>query len=128
MKSPLPGGHARRNKTVSELGTTRHLLRPAQAHCSLLCDALHRASSNPERPSTLQNPAALRKLPSHLPFGRIVDSRPARTSMRLSTANTLITIKHRAARHGEALRYKVPPGADHGQARRTVEVTCVSTA
>src|SRR6516165_3415809 len=44
---------------------------------NLLCDALHRASPDPERPRHLQDAHALRKLLSHLPFGRAVDLRPA---------------------------------------------------
>src|SRR5215813_7404139 len=37
---------------------------------SLLCDALHRASPDPEGRSHLQDTHAFRKLVSHLPFGR----------------------------------------------------------
>src|SRR6516164_4512697 len=44
---------------------------------NLLCDALHRASPDPERPRHLQDAHALRKLPSHLPLGRAVDLRSA---------------------------------------------------
>jgi len=43
----------------------------------LLCDAPHRASSDAERPRHLQDTHTLRKLPSHLPFGRAVYLRPA---------------------------------------------------
>src|SRR6516164_2159244 len=44
---------------------------------NLLCDALHRASPDPEGPSHLQDTHAFRKLVSHLPFGRIIYLRPA---------------------------------------------------
>src|SRR6516165_5176069 len=44
---------------------------------NLLCDALHRASPDPERPRHLQDAHALRKLLSHLPFGRAIYLRPA---------------------------------------------------
>src|SRR6516165_5730567 len=44
---------------------------------NLLCDALHRASPDPERLGNLQDTHALRKLPSHLPLGRAVYLRPA---------------------------------------------------
>src|SRR5262245_66119174 len=43
----------------------------------LLCDALHRASPKPERFRHLQDTRTLRKLLSHLTFGRAVDLRPA---------------------------------------------------
>jgi hypothetical protein len=41
----------------------------------LLCDALHRASPDPERSGDLQDTHTLRKLLSHFPFD--VDLRPA---------------------------------------------------
>src|SRR6516164_4667527 len=44
---------------------------------NLLCDALHRATSDPEGPSHLQDTHAFRKLVSHLPLGRAVDLRSA---------------------------------------------------
>src|SRR5215468_10963059 len=44
---------------------------------NLLCDALHRASPDPEGPSHLQDTHAFRKLVSHLPFGRTIYLRPA---------------------------------------------------
>src|SRR6516164_2237731 len=44
---------------------------------NLLCDALHRASPDPERPRHLQDAHALRKLLSHLPFGHAVYLRAA---------------------------------------------------
>src|SRR6516225_7435795 len=44
---------------------------------NLLCDALHRASPDPEGPSHLQDTHTLRKLLSHLAFGRAVYLRPA---------------------------------------------------
>src|SRR5215813_12771048 len=43
----------------------------------LLCDALRRASPDPEGPSHLQDTHAFRKLVSHLPFGRTIYLRPA---------------------------------------------------
>src|SRR5262249_32778516 len=39
---------------------------------NLLCDAMDRASPDPERPRHLQDAHALRKLFSHLPFGRTI--------------------------------------------------------
>src|SRR5215471_9114168 len=53
------------------------LLRPSRAHCSLLCDALHRESPDPERLGHLQDTHTLRKLLSHPAFGRAVDLRSA---------------------------------------------------
>ena len=53
------------------------MLRPSRAYSSLLCDALHRASSDAERPRHLQDAHALRKLPSYLSFSRLVYLRPA---------------------------------------------------
>src|SRR5215469_8586502 len=44
---------------------------------NLLCDALHRASPDPEGPRHLQDTHAFRKLVSHLPFGRTIYLRPA---------------------------------------------------
>src|SRR5262249_34567112 len=44
---------------------------------NLLCDALHRASPDPEGPSHLQDTHAFRKLLSHLAFGRAIYLRPA---------------------------------------------------
>src|SRR5262245_11447124 len=44
---------------------------------NLLCDALHRASPDAERLRALQNAHTLRKLLSHLPFGRAIYLRPA---------------------------------------------------
>jgi hypothetical protein len=42
-----------------------------------LCDALYRASAEPERPGDLQDTHTLRKLLSHLPLGGGVNLRPA---------------------------------------------------
>src|SRR5262249_37561558 len=44
---------------------------------NLLCDALDRASPDPERPGHLQDAHAFRKLVSDLAFGRAVYLRPA---------------------------------------------------
>src|SRR6516162_8305065 len=44
---------------------------------NLFCDALHRASPDPERLGHLQNTHTLREQPSHLPFGHAVDLRAA---------------------------------------------------
>jgi hypothetical protein len=44
---------------------------------TLVCDALHRASSDTERLGHPQNTHALSKLLPHLAFGRAVDLRPA---------------------------------------------------
>src|SRR5262249_54213274 len=58
-------------------GDHSSLLRPSRAHCSLLCDALHRARPEPERLGHLQHTHTLRKLLSHPALGRAVDLRPA---------------------------------------------------
>src|SRR5215471_10463076 len=44
---------------------------------NLLCDALHRASPDPEGPSHLHDTHAFRKLVSHLPFDRTIYLGPA---------------------------------------------------
>jgi hypothetical protein len=69
----------------------------------LVGDALHRASPDAERPGDLQDPHTLRKLPSHLPFGRAVTfGRPSLTPWaraRLSPA-FIDTLERRRPRTG----------------------------
>src|SRR5262245_48335336 len=77
MESPPYRGVKRAVTNCWWAGNHSSLLRPSRAHCSLLCDALHRASPEPERLGHLQDTHTLRKLLSHLPFGRDVYLRPA---------------------------------------------------
>src|SRR5262249_1821788 len=68
----LPTGG--RGRTYNFAISTKMAVLPST---NLVGDALYRASPNPERPRHLQDAHALRKLLSHLPFGRAVYLRPA---------------------------------------------------
>src|SRR5262249_30311061 len=75
-KSPLPG-IKRAVTNCWWAGDHSSLLRPSQAHCSFLRDALHRASPNAKGLGQPQDTHTLGKLLSHLSLGRPVDLRPA---------------------------------------------------
>src|SRR5262245_6623380 len=79
----ISGGEARMNFQISRALPTGGLRAPRQDRWQwflspkLLCDALHRASPDPKRLGHLQDTHTLRKLLSHLAFGRAVYLRPA---------------------------------------------------
>src|SRR6516225_11612177 len=83
ISDQISGDEARMNFQISRALPTGGLRAPRQDRWQwflspkLLCDALHRASPDPERPRHLQDAHALRKLLLHLAFGCAVDLRSA---------------------------------------------------
>src|SRR6516225_7601153 len=72
QKSPLPGVACAARASYHE----RHLWRRRAPSTKLPCDALHRASPDPEGLGYLQHTHPFRKPLSHLAFGRAVYLRP----------------------------------------------------